>query len=465
MTPAKLSSRPSSTDYWRRAQTPYFPDRRAAESIPDEVTDFVERVLSLRDEEQLVDELVVDDDMREWANEINESTLRRYGEASRRAIAYAYGLPIDRLRRQPISYAKHESYVSVQSLTPQWKVRVPMDTEVDYVFSCPDPDDWIRTVFSRENIQRVSSYPATRWLEEKDSDLSPRQRIQELCERILFYIGDTTLFRNWPLKCLHLPSERGGIMHSYRAITSAALRKVAVAGIEPIEIEPLDGTSRDFLSFVISPESERRLGPSAEVFVDLASEVEERLRTEINVVKGPSGIDQIVATTPEGEFPAQSVIVNDIGARRTIARTLKHRLGVRDSLTIDEPEAHLHPEMQIEVANLLVRLASAGLTITFTTHSDYFLEQVNNAIRSTALIAQGSGSGDVPQGSRIGYDQVRALLFVRGEDGCRAIDAMDGIVYPIGEDTFTAASRRQYEESVPLINQLLERSTTVGKSD
>ena len=103
-------------------------------------------------------------------------------------------------------------------------------------------------------------------------------------------------------------------------------------------------------------------------------------------------------------------------------------------------------------------LASAGVLVSFTTHSDYFLEQVNNAIRGNELVTHTSEEGIVPQGPLLSYDHVRALLFVREEDGCSASDAMGDIVYPIGEDTFTAASRRQYNESIPLINQLLERS-------
>lgn len=443
----------------------YFPNRDPVDMIPEHIFEFVEQILASlgRHESQTTDvDLGIDDDLRAWANEINETTLQRYGQASRRGIAYAYGLPIERLRRQPVSYSNHESYVSVENLHPQWRVKIPMDVDIDCIITCPDPDDWLRSVFSLENIQQFSSYPPyfDPRLIDRDSDVTPSQRVRELCGRILYILGDTTLFRGWPGECLHLPSERGGIMQSYRAITSAALRKITVAGIEPIDIDPLDGTARDFLSFVISPERERRFShTAAEVFVELASEIEDKLRAEISIIRSPTGIDRVVVTTPEGQFQLNqsSSMISEISA---LVLALKHRVRAEDILTIDEPEAHLHPEMQIEIAKLLVSLASADLSICLTTHSDYFVEQINNAIRSNELMTDTSDNTS-SHSVNISYDDVRALLFVRSDDGCLADDAMGDRIDPIQEDTFTTVSRRQYDESVPLINRLLERSSSV----
>ncbi len=441
----------------------YFPNRTPAESIPDSVVALVEQIhTSLRRYKTQPTDVAsyIDDDARVWAQRINESTLQRYGRALRRGITYAYGLPIERLRRQPVSYLNQESYVSVENHDPRWRVTVPMDPDLDCLITHPDPDNWIRTVFSPENVEQFFSYPLTsdwRWLTETGDDSTSRQRIQALCERILYFIGYTTLFSGWPRECLHLPSERGGIMQSYRVITSAALRKVAVAGIEPIEIEPLDGTCRDFLSFVISPDGDRHVGhASRDPFVNLASVIEDEIQAEINLVKRPIGIDQIVVATPDGEFQLNqsSSMISELAA---LLLALKHRLTTHDFLTIDEPEAHLHPEIQIEIAKLLINLASAGLTICLTTHSDYFIEQINNAIRGSELMTDTSDKGTLPT-SQISYNQVRALLFIRDDDGCLASDAMGDTVDPIKEETFTAVSRRQYDQSVPLINRLLERS-------
>ena len=142
---------------------------------------------------------------------------------------------------------------------------------------------------------------------------------------------------------------------------------------------------------------------------------------------------------------------------------LRYRLEERDYLTIDEPEAHLHPEMQIDIAKHLVKLAASGLGITLTTHSSYFVEQVNNAIRSSELamaIHEEEASAILP----IDRQRVQALLFLRETDGCTAVSAIGDLVDPVREDPFTQTSRRQYDESIPLISRLIERQNLAAET-
>ncbi len=47
---------------------------------------------------------------------------------------------------------------------------------------------------------------------------------------------------------------------------------------------------------------------------------------------------------------------------------------------IDEPELHIHPENQTEMARLLARLVNAGLRVVFSTHSDYIVRELNSLI-------------------------------------------------------------------------------------
>ncbi|OHD15377.1 MAG: hypothetical protein A2Y34_08190 [Spirochaetes bacterium GWC1_27_15] len=51
------------------------------------------------------------------------------------------------------------------------------------------------------------------------------------------------------------------------------------------------------------------------------------------------------------------------------------------SILIEEPEAHLHPMLQRKVALLLSYLINQGGMLQITTHSDYFLNQINNVIK------------------------------------------------------------------------------------
>ena len=436
----------------------YYPDRQPTRDMPERIPEYVGEIqaaLRRNNGRASFPDLLIDDTMHEWANRINESTLKRYGRAARYRISYAYGVPIEHLRRRPVLYSENDSYITITNSSRPWSIKIPIqNTEKSYdpIVTCPDPEDWIRDVYSPDNIQRLSSIFESVQSTDKDSEVTPKQYIEELCQYILYMTGDIRLFDGWPRSCLHLPSERGGIMQSYRAITSAALRKSSLAGIEPIEIEPLDGTSRDFLSFVVSPTRPFHHTEGSE-YIDLAKSLEEKMRARIDIVESQSGVDRIVATTPEGQFELNqtSSMISEISA---FVLALGHRLRSRDYLTIDEPEAHLHPEMQIEIARLLVYLASTGLTVTLTTHSDYFIEEINNAIRSSVLMTH--GEEEIARSPQIAFEHVRALLFVREDDGCIAREARLNSIDPISEETFTKPSRRQYDESVPLINRLLE---------
>jgi hypothetical protein len=53
----------------------------------------------------------------------------------------------------------------------------------------------------------------------------------------------------------------------------------------------------------------------------------------------------------------------------------------RLSLCIEEPEAHLHPELQRSTAMLLSYIVNQGGFIQVTTHSDFFVNQVNNLLK------------------------------------------------------------------------------------
>ena len=66
---------------------------------------------------------------------------------------------------------------------------------------------------------------------------------------------------------------------------------------------------------------------------------------------------------------------------------LRHIAKRGDMLFIDEPELNLHPSNQCRMARLLVRLMNLGFRIFVTTHSDYFVKELN-----TLIMLHGGGS-------------------------------------------------------------------------
>lgn len=60
---------------------------------------------------------------------------------------------------------------------------------------------------------------------------------------------------------------------------------------------------------------------------------------------------------------------------------INHIAAPGETLIIDEPELNLHPDNQIAMAELIVRLVNLGVKVIMTTHSDYIVREINNRIK------------------------------------------------------------------------------------
>ena len=67
-----------------------------------------------------------------------------------------------------------------------------------------------------------------------------------------------------------------------------------------------------------------------------------------------------------------------------------------DTLIIEEPESHLHPRAQTQIAITLARLVRAGVRVIITTHSDWLLQQIGNLIRDGELKNQKEDTTELP---------------------------------------------------------------------
>lgn len=85
----------------------------------------------------------------------------------------------------------------------------------------------------------------------------------------------------------------------------------------------------------------------------------------------PNGLEQTVPLS------ASSSLVTELAA----LSALEENIGYGTFIILEEPEAHLHLSAQREMAKLIVRLINEkGCRILLTTHSDTFLQQINNLI-------------------------------------------------------------------------------------
>ena len=112
----------------------------------------------------------------------------------------------------------------------------------------------------------------------------------------------------------------------------------------------------------------------------------------------------------------------------------------RNSYCLEEPEAHLHPLSQIIVADLIANFLNKGNVFQITTHSDYFIQRVNQLIKlgdirkaDSGLYAQLCEERHLLASSYIDRSLVKAYFFHKNDAGNVEVTEIpltkDGISY------------------------------------
>ena len=121
-----------------------------------------------------------------------------------------------------------------------------------------------------------------------------------------------------------------------------------------------------------------------------------------------------------------------------------------NALIIEEPEAHLHPLLQVEMAKLIVLLVNNDIPIWITTHSDTILQHINNMIKlhnnkeKESLFEEYGYDGF----STIDTERVNMYQFSCKESGITEIAPLESTKYGFVVPTFNNALESITEEIV-----------------
>ena len=201
-------------------------------------------------------------------------------------------------------------------------------------------------------------------------------RVPSLAERIKGLLER----RRSTEKPYYLPAARSGIMQSHQVIASSLVARSTRAGLETLEVPTLSGVIADFMQELIlyreSASPDDRINHIADA---LESDV---LNGEIIMKPSPTGYPEFLYHPREMEadirLTRSSSMVSELAP---LVLFLRNLVRPGDTLIIEEPEAHLHPAAQTQMAATLARLVRAGVRVLVTTHSDFMLQEIGNLMR------------------------------------------------------------------------------------
>ena len=201
--------------------------------------------------------------------------------------------------------------------------------------------------------------------------------------------------RRYAEKPYYLPAARSGIMQSHRVIASSLVARSTRTGLEISEIPTLSGVVADFMEKLILYEARTKLRERAKPndgTNHIAKALEDNvLNGQIIMNPSPTGYPEFLyrpqETGQDIRLTRSSSMVSELAPLVLFIRGV---ISPGDMLIIEEPEAHLHPAAQAEIAATLARLVRAGVRVLVTTHSDFMLQEIGNLMRVGMLKEKGA---------------------------------------------------------------------------
>ena len=177
----------------------------------------------------------------------------------------------------------------------------------------------------------------------------------------------------------YLPAARSGIMQTHRVIASSFLSRATREDSGQIEFPTLSGLIVNFVEQLVLYEEGRE---STEVINNLAEVLENDVLIGKIITKSSSGRYPEFLYRPANRkedvsLTRSSSMVSELAP---LVLYLRGLIQPDDILIIEEPEAHLHPGAQADMAVVLARLVRAGVKVILTTHSDWMLEEIGNLV-------------------------------------------------------------------------------------
>lgn len=341
------------------------------------------------------------------------------------------------------------------------------------LFSMPDDEfskTFIKLDFNGENLQeRAFKKPDKRMLSfgknsdwtlsiEKDADSNmvqltlqdsdvPDKLLQDFISAALVSIAFTCLSKDSFL----LPAERAGLNLFFKELSSTRnllLQHAQKDNVDPMKLLKDILTSRyadpiqDYIQYL---NKIGRTQKQKSIYREYAQNIQKNVLNGKYDVDGQGNIFFMPYRSNNKKLPLY-FCSSSVTALFGLVFYLEHLAEVGDCIMIDEPELNLHPDNQRKVARVLGQLVNAGLKVIVSTHSDYFVRELNNLIMlkkdfAGAKVLQkkyGYADNELLDGKRVSaylFDNKKIIPMVLDEDEGIVAETFDEIINTLSESS------------------------------
>jgi predicted ATPase len=210
-----------------------------------------------------------------------------------------------------------------------------------------------------------------------DTDV-PQDIIKDKLKNVLSHFLFDTLFS----KSFLLPAERTGLNLFYQELSSERTALFHNIGKQKINrVSRYPQPIADYIDFLNNINMLRKSHSS---FKDLS------IRIQKEILKGKYKVEKEGIYFVPYKKDANKENYNEKISLHLTSSTIKtffslvfyleHLAQEGETLIIDEPELNLHPNNQRKMARVIAMIANRGVKVIVSTHSDYFVRELNNLI-------------------------------------------------------------------------------------